>query len=70
MEVILGQIQLSSENVDKVNLGACVFHRYLRNYFSVEDCVIGKADAPSPFSYDATFRRSVGRASEEAVTGI
>jgi len=62
-----GRIQLSRENADKVVLAACVLHSYLRNYVSVEDCVIENTDAPSQFSYVTTFCRSGGSASEEAI---
>jgi hypothetical protein len=63
-----GRIQLSPENVDKVVVVACVLHIYLRYDVSVEDCVIENTDAPSPFSYITTFRRSGGSASEEAMS--
>jgi len=59
---------LSPENADKVVLAACVLHNYLRNYVSVEDCVIENTDAPSQFSYVTTFRRCSGGASEEAMS--
>jgi hypothetical protein len=60
-----GRIQLSPENADKVVLAACVLHHYLRNYVSVENCVVENTDALSQFSYVTTFRRSGGSASEE-----
>jgi hypothetical protein len=59
---------LRSENADKVVLAACVLHIYLRNYVSVEDCVIENTDAPSQFSYVTTFRNSGGSASEETMS--
>jgi hypothetical protein len=62
------RIQLTPENADKVVLAACVLHNYLRNYVSVEDCVIENTDTPSQFSYVTTFRRSGGSAGEEAMS--
>jgi hypothetical protein len=61
------RIQLSPENADKVVLAASVLHSYLRNYVSVEDCVI-ENHPPSQFSHVTTFRRSRESAIEEAMS--
>jgi hypothetical protein len=60
------RIQLSPENAGEVVLAVCVSHNYLRNYVSVENCVIENTDAPSQFSYVTTFHHSF--ASEEAIS--
>jgi hypothetical protein len=57
-----GRIQLSPENADKVVFAACVLHSYLRNDASLEDCVIENRYSVT------TFHRSVGSASEEAMS--
>jgi hypothetical protein len=60
-----GRIQLSPGNADKGVLTACVLHSYVRNYVSVDDCVIENTGARLQFSY-VTFRPSGGSVSEEA----
>ena len=63
-----GRIQLISENAEKVVLAASVLHSYLGSDLSAEDCAIESTDAPWQFSYVTIYRRSVGSASEEAMS--